>query len=136
MNKMYIVLILLVLISACSDKDEPEYRHPRQPPRRGRMAEPPKPVFGDINRMKKDLDLTESQIKRIEVLNETFGRKHKDSFERMKPYKEQLKTLLRVETINYDNVRSVLMQIAEIDVDRQIIMIKHRLAIEAVLTEE
>lgn len=136
MKRIYIVLLILVaFLFSCSEKEADNFGPPRHPPRRGKMGQPG-PVFGDINRMKRDLELTDSQISEIKKINDSFGARHREISDRMQPYINELMALLKEERIDYETVRSVLMKMAEVDVDRQIYMIQHRLKIEEILTEE
>jgi Spy/CpxP family protein refolding chaperone len=94
------------------------------------------PMFGDPERMKKDLGLTDEQVKKIAVINSEHKKKMLEFKEKMAPREIQLERLLLEDTVDLAKVRSLLSEISDLRVEVQMLRIQHRLEIEKVLTAE
>lgn len=100
------------------------------------MHEKGGPIFGDPERMKKDLGLTDDQVKKIAEINKEHQKKKLDYREKLAPKNIQLKKLLIEDTVDMGKVRALLGEISDLRVEMQVLRIEHRLAIEKVLTAE
>lgn len=92
--------------------------------------------FGDPERMKKDLNLTDEQVARIEGINKEHRKKMLDYKEKLAPREIQLKKLLLEDTVDMARVRTLLKEIGDLRVELQALRIEHRLDIEKVLTPD
>jgi Spy/CpxP family protein refolding chaperone len=92
--------------------------------------------FGDPERMKKELKLTDEQVVKIEGINKEHRKKMLDYKEKLAPREIQLKKLLLEDTVDMTSVRSLLKEIGDLRVELQALRIEHRLDIEKVLTAE
>jgi len=90
--------------------------------------------FGNVDEMKEVLKLTDKQIEQIGRINTEFRDAMIRLHERMRPLQLKLKELLLGERINFDDIKSVLKQISEVEVDMRILRIKQRVEIEKILT--
>ena len=94
------------------------------------------PMFGDPERMKKDLGLTDEQVNTIAAINSEHRKKMLDFKEKMAPREIQLERLLLEDTVDLAKVKSLLKEISDMRVEIHMLMIQHRLDIEKVLTAE
>jgi Spy/CpxP family protein refolding chaperone len=136
MKQIFGILFILLFFNACSQDNQIDIDHPRKPPRRGRLEGSDRPMFDDLKRMKRDLDLTDAQVDSIQSINDSFSEEHKKIQQLYRPKRQELGKLLREESVDFEKVKIVLMEIAEIDVERQLLIIKQRLEIERLLTNE
>jgi len=94
------------------------------------------PMFGDPERMKKDLGLTDEQVKKIAGINNEHKKKMLEFREKIAPREIQLERLLLEDAVDLAKVRSLLREISDLKVEIQMLRIQHRLDIEKVLTTE
>ncbi len=92
--------------------------------------------FGDPERMKKELKLTDEQVAKIADINKEHRKKMLDVKEKLAPKEIQLKKLLLEDTVDMVKVRSLLKEIGDQRVELQALRIEHRLNIEKVLTAD
>ncbi|HOT46848.1 MAG TPA: Spy/CpxP family protein refolding chaperone [Spirochaetota bacterium] len=92
--------------------------------------------FGDPERMKKELKLTDEQVTKIEDINREHRKKMLDYKEKLAPKEIQLKKQLLEDTVDMARVRSLLKEIGDLKVELQALRIEHRLDIEKVLTPD
>ena len=90
--------------------------------------------FGDPERMKQELGLSNKQIDKIGKINLAYQKRFLEYREKLEPKRISLKKLLLEDEVNLQGVRSLLMEIAKIRVDIRMLRIEHRLDIEKVLT--
>jgi Spy/CpxP family protein refolding chaperone len=93
-------------------------------------------LFGDIERMKERLNLSDKQIDNISKINITFKKSHLEMQEKMSPKKIKLKRLLLEESIDLKKVRALLKELSDLRVEVQMLRIKQRIDIEKQLTKE
>ncbi len=84
---------------------------------------------------RKHLNLTDAQITRFQKIGITFRSQFLDVKKKLVPEKLELQKLLLAEKMNLKKVRSQLDKIAKHLVDIQMLKIRHRLTMEAVLTK-
>jgi Spy/CpxP family protein refolding chaperone len=94
------------------------------------------PMFGDPERMKKDLGLTDEQVKKIAGINSEHKKKMLEYREKLAPREIQLERLLLEDAVDLAKVKSLLREISDLKVEVQMLRIQHRLDIEKVLTAE
>jgi Spy/CpxP family protein refolding chaperone len=92
--------------------------------------------FGNLDEMKEVLKLTDKQIEQIGRINTEFRDAMIRLHERMRPLQLKLKGLLLGERINFDDIKSILKQISEVEVDMRMLKIKQRVEIENILTKD
>lgn len=92
--------------------------------------------FGDPEELKESLDLSDSQIEAISTINEKMRTEFKKYKKEIRPKLEKLRKLIMKEDVKVDEVRTILKQISEIEVEIRLLKIKHRLELEKVLTPE
>ncbi len=92
--------------------------------------------FGNLNEMKEVLQLTDKQIEQIGKVNAEFRNAMFKLHEKMRPLQLKLKEQLLGETIDFSDVKSLLKQISEVEVDMRMLKIKQRVEIENILTKD
>jgi Spy/CpxP family protein refolding chaperone len=92
--------------------------------------------FGDPAMMKEQLGLSDTQVEKISDINLNYRKQHLYLKEKLDPKRTQLKRLLLEENVDLTKVRKLLEEIASIQVDMRMLMIKQRLEIERVLTSK
>lgn len=92
--------------------------------------------FGNPERMKKELKLTDEQVKKIAAINRDHEKKMLEYRETLAPKEIRLKKMLLEDTVDIEKVRSLLKEIGDVKVDLRVLRIQHRLEIEKVLTPE
>lgn len=90
--------------------------------------------YGDPQHMRVNLKLTDKQIEQIGKINLKYRNILIEYRERITPKREMLRKLMVSEKINFNDVRTLLREISDIEVEMRLIKIKHRWEIERVLT--
>ena len=106
----------------------PPGRHHRRHGRRHSL------LFGDRKFLKERLKLSESQIDKMSKINIRFKKRHLALREKLAPLKIRLRRMLLENEINIRDIRRQLKKISNIKIEIKILRIKHRLAIEKILT--
>lgn len=145
-SKVKFAVILVSALILCSGSlmaekgenpgtDEPG--GPMHPPR-GPMGGPGPhgPFFGDPELMKKKLGLSDEQVRKISGINQTYKNKLEGYHDKIDPKFARLRVLLLEDKVNLKEVRSVMKEISDIDLEIRMLGISHRLDIEKVLTKE
>jgi Spy/CpxP family protein refolding chaperone len=91
--------------------------------------------YGDPQHMRVNLKLTDKQIEQIGKINLKFRNILIEYRERITPKREMLRKLMVSEKINFNDVRALLREISDIEIEMRLIKIKHRWEIEKVLTK-
>jgi Spy/CpxP family protein refolding chaperone len=94
------------------------------------------PMFGDPEKMKKELGLNDEQVKKIAAINNEHHKKMLEFREKIAPKEIQLERLLLEDTVDLGKVKALLREISDLKVEVHMLMIQHRLDIEKVLTPE
>lgn len=102
----------------------------------GRMGEHVVPgrFFGDPDSLKGPLGLTDAQVKQIGIINESYYGKFRGFHDKLSPLHVRLQKMLLEKKVDLAEVRNILKQISEIDVEIKLLKIKHHLDIENTLT--
>lgn len=90
--------------------------------------------YGDPQHMRVNLKLTDEQIEKIGKLNLKYRNILIEYRERITPKREMLRRLMVSEKINFNDVRTLLREISDIEIEMRLLKIKHRWEIERVLT--
>jgi len=142
MNKKFLILSLLVFLfsagNAMAYYDGPgkgRGRHGMGPDKEmrspfGRMC------FGDRDRMRDELGLSEKQIEKVSRINTRYHEMARKYREKIHPLKGELRRLLLAKEVDFNVVRKKLREISEIEIELKILMIRHRLELEKVLSPE
>ncbi len=93
-------------------------------------------IFEDQHYLKDELKLSDEQIGKIRQINAEFKQNTEKIRETMIPEKKKLRELLLKENVNLAEVELQLKKIGNIRIEMQLNGIKHRLAIEKILTPE
>jgi Spy/CpxP family protein refolding chaperone len=91
--------------------------------------------YGDPQHMRVNLKLTDKQIEQIGKINLKYRNILIEYRERLVPKRDMLRKFLLSEKINFNDVRTILREISDIEIEMRLIKIKHRLEIEKVLTK-
>jgi Spy/CpxP family protein refolding chaperone len=138
MKKLSVILILLALVLGSCAKwpfsQERNFFHgfmdrPHSGARRGGR-------FGDFEKMCRDLELTEDQKERVEEINKNFMEKHDALYKQIKPLERKLRDELRKNAVDLVRVEKLLNQLSGPDIQRRLLIIEHRIAVEKVFTSE
>ncbi len=98
--------------------------------------EGPGMCFGDRDHMRKELNITDKQIDLISGINKKYHDKLIVFRDRIHPMKEELRRLLLRDKLDLKNIRKLLKEIADLEVEIRMIRIVQRSEIEKVLTPE
>ena len=90
--------------------------------------------FGNVERMKAHLNLSDSQVKKIVAINRKYELAFLNIQEKMEPAEIQLRKLLLNEKINLSKVKSALNKIGKLHTDIRYNRIKQRVEFESILT--
>ncbi|HEY1405164.1 MAG TPA: Spy/CpxP family protein refolding chaperone [Spirochaetota bacterium] len=93
-------------------------------------------MFGNPERMKKRLNLTDEQMTKIEQINEKYYDEHGKVRDKIRPKMDELRKVLDSDTVDIEKARALLREIGEYQLENRILMIKQRIDIEKVLTKE
>ena len=113
-----------------------------RPGRHGRRFGPPgrhgrgrhSLLFGNRKFLKERLNLSESQLDKMSKINIRYKKRHLSLREKLAPLKIRLRRMLLEDRINFRDIRSQLKKISNIKIEIKILRIRHRLAIEKILT--
>lgn len=94
------------------------------------------PIFGDIERLKKELELSENQVDKIVEINTQYEKKMLDVREKLTPKLVQLKKLLLEDEVDINAVRAKLKEIGDLRIELHILRIQHVMDIEKQLNKE
>ncbi len=92
--------------------------------------------FGDSDRMKKKVGLSDEQIKKIEEINLKFHKQLLEKREQIQPRNLKLRRLLLEKEIDLDDVGELLREVSGLEAEIRLDRIKHRIEIEKLLTED
>jgi len=112
---------------------------PDEPPCEFRPPHPPlhhrNIFFGNPEILKNELDLSDTQIKKIQSINFKYKSKI-DAFRKIIiPQQRELRRLLLSENVKLDQVKFRLKKISEINTEIRFLKIKHRIELEKILTK-
>jgi Spy/CpxP family protein refolding chaperone len=93
-------------------------------------------LFGDVERMQERLGLSDEQVKQISAINMKFRKEHLAIDEKMEPKRLEMRTVLRADVVDLKKAEALLRETSEFHVQKQLLMIRHRIEIEQVLTPE
>jgi len=104
----------------------------------GRMGEEcgPGTFFGEPQRLKTALGLSDEQVKKISAINEDYRRRFRVFRDDISPLHGKLRNELLKPKIDLEEVKRLLQKIADINVEIRLLKIKHQLDIELALTPE
>ena len=138
MRAMHIMRIALVamLVFGLAAESDAQMRGRGRDHRPGCGMEREGFCFGDHGFLRERLGLSDEQIRSVAGVNRGFAKRLKALKERIDPLQRELHGLLRVDEIDLEKTRTMLKQIAEVEVEMRMARIEQRLAIEKVFTEE
>jgi Spy/CpxP family protein refolding chaperone len=96
----------------------------------------PRHFFGDPARMQEELGLTDEQVNKISAINLEHRKQMLTMREQIDPKRTHLRKLLLEENVDLGQVRQLLKEIADLQVEVRMLRIRHRMEIEKVLTTE
>jgi Spy/CpxP family protein refolding chaperone len=86
--------------------------------------------------MKQDLGLSTEQVQKIQAVNQRFKTQHETLHQKLQPLQEKLRTLLQADNPNLNEVKSLIQQISVLRGEVWILMVSHRIEINAILTPQ
>ena len=92
--------------------------------------------FGNPELMKEKMGLSDKQIKKIEKINLNYQKFFLEKREKLQPKRIKLRKLLLEEKVDLEEVKDILKDMSEVEVDIRIARIKQRIEIEKILTDE
>lgn len=93
-------------------------------------------MYGNPERFKKRLDLSDEQVEKIKVINKKYVELYKQTGDKMKPKFDELKKLSKADKIDAAKIKSVYAEIVKIQSQLRTARLDHFLEIEQVLTHE
>jgi Spy/CpxP family protein refolding chaperone len=136
MRKRTLMVTLIVVISLITANLSAQMRdRGRMMHRDGDFRHHHGMCYGDPQHMRMNLKLTDKQIEQIGKINLKFRNILIEYRERLVPKRNMLRKFLLSDKINFNDVRTLLREISDIEIEMRIIKIKHRLEIEKVLTK-
>lgn len=139
MKKVILMLLLAVLFLSCSKEKGPGPDGLGVPPVGGNerpMMGGPGPVFGKKGHYRDGLKLSDEQEEKFREINQKYWDLHGQLQKTAQPHLDELREVLLEEEIDYDKVREVLAKLSDYEIEKQIMMIKHRIELESVLSDE
>ncbi|TAL33455.1 MAG: periplasmic heavy metal sensor [Spirochaetes bacterium] len=96
----------------------------------------PRHFFGDPAYIKEQLGLSDDQVNKIDAINTEHRKQMLTIREQLEPRRIRLEKMLLEENVDLSQVRAVLKEIADLQVELRLLRIKHHIAIEKVLTAD
>jgi len=93
-------------------------------------------VVGKWEKLERRLELSDDQIKELNVINRQYKLKYLDKVDEISPVRIKIKRALLEEKVDLQAVRRLMLDAAPIRVDMKILMLEHKAAIKEVLTED
>jgi len=133
------VIVILVAFGIIYDRrmraDFGPYSGFRQHDHAGHRAAPGR-NFCTPEFMRERLKLSDEQIEKINMLNETFDREHGLLMDKIEPERERLRETLKNDNPDMKQVRAILEKISAMNVDIQMLRINQGRIISGILTPE
>jgi len=134
MKRISLAFVVVMLVTSVAFGGEPK------PKGRGHdcsaMQMKKGPIFGDVERLKQELGLSDAQVDKIIAINKQYGMKMLDIREKLAPNVIQLKKLLLQDDVDINAVRAKLKEIADLRVELHLLRIQHVIDIEKQLNKE
>jgi len=93
-------------------------------------------MFGDPEKMRRELDLSDEQIDKIKVINDKYYEEHKKIRDKIQPKMRTLRDFLVEDKVDLEKVRAILKEISEYQIENRMLLIRQHIEIETVLTKE
>lgn len=94
------------------------------------------PIFGDVQRLKQELGLSDAQVDKIVEINNQYEKRMLDIREKLAPKMVQLKKLLLEDEVDINAVRAKLKEIGDLRIELHILRIQHVMDIEKQLSKD
>ena len=94
------------------------------------------PIFGDVQRLKQELGLSDAQVDKIVEINNQYEKRMLDIREKLAPKMIQLKKLLLEDEVDINAVRAKLKEIGDLRIELHILRIQHVMDIEKQLNKD
>ncbi len=134
MKRISLMFVVIMLVTSVAFGGEPK------PKGRGHdcsaMHMKKGPIFGDVERLKQELGLSDLQVDKIIAINKQYEMKMLDIREKLAPNVIQLKKLLLQDVVDINAVRAKLKEIADLRVELHLLRIQHVIDIEKQLNKE
>lgn len=131
MKKVLIFALALTLVASVSFAQGPKAK--------GQCCDRPMmkgPIFGDIDRLKQELGLSDAQVDKIVEINNLYQKRMLDIREKLSPKMIQLKKLLLEDEVDIAAVRAKLKEIGDLRIELHMLRIQHVMDIEKQLNKE
>lgn len=131
MKKVLIFTLALTLVASVLFAQGPKAK--------GQCCEGPMmkgPIFGDIDRLKQELGLSDAQVDKIVEINNLYQKRMLDIREKLSPKMIQLKKLLLEDEVDIAAVRAKLKEIGDLRIELHMLRIQHVMDIEKQLNKE
>lgn len=92
--------------------------------------------FGDPEKMKEKLGLSDEQVTKIGEINLEYKKKLIKIREKLEPKRLKLKGMLLEDNVDLDTIRDLLKEMSELQIEIRMLRITQRLDIEKILTPE
>lgn len=94
------------------------------------------PIFGDVQRLKQELGLSDTQVDNIVEINNQYKKRMLDIREKLAPKMIQLKKLLLQDEVDVNAVRAKLKEIGDLRIELHLLRIQHVMDIEKQLNKD
>lgn len=132
MKRISLAFVVIILVTSVAFGGEPKGRGHDCPDMQMKKG----PIFGDVERLKQELGLSDAQVDKIIAINKQYGMKMLDIREKLAPNVIQLKKLLLQDDVDINAVRAKLKEIADLRVELHLLRIQHVIDIEKQLNKE
>ncbi len=131
MKKVFTYVLFLTLVTTVAFAQGPKGKGQSydMPMKKG-------PIFGDIERLKQELGLSDAQVDKIVEINNMYEKRMLDLREKLAPKMIQLKKLLLEDEVDINAVRAKLKEIGELRIELHILRIQHVMNIEKQLNND
>jgi len=93
-------------------------------------------MFANTDRLRGNLKLTDEQSAKIDEINDRYYKEARAAKDKIRPTLENLEDALNSDKIDIEKVRALEKAKNDYQTDRAILMIKHRIEIDSVLTSD
>ncbi|MCX8124185.1 MAG: periplasmic heavy metal sensor [Spirochaetes bacterium] len=131
MKRVGVFVLALTLVTTVAFAQEPKCK--AQP---CDMSMKKGPIFGDVQRLKQELGLSDAQVDKIVEINTQYEKRMLDIKEKLAPKMVQLKKLLLEDEVDINAVRAKLKEIGDLRIELHLLRIQHVMDIEKQLNKE
>lgn len=131
MKRIVFFVLALTLVTSFAFAQGPKGKNQRydMPMKKGA-------IFGDVQRLKQELELSDAQVDKIIEINNQYKKRMLDIREKLAPKMIQLKKILLEDEVDINAVRAKLKEIGDLRIELHLLRIQHVMDIEKQLNKD